>query len=143
MNIRALFSAPLSYWPFSSAKPGKNQKASQPTASREKKSKPENKAEAVQLKLYRGTSIVFAANACDAVKAIGKNRFLLADGDTPILPLAACDTSRCTCKYIHHDDRRDYDDDRRLPSAIRTELYEDSGNTNRRLKKRGRRKSDV
>ena len=143
MNIMALFAAPLSYLPFSSAKPGKNQKATQSTASRLKKSKPEKKTDPVQLKPYRGTSIVFTENACDAVKAIGKNRFLLADGDTPILPLAACDASRCTCKYMHYDDRRDYDDDRRLTATIRTDLYEDSGNANRRLEKRGRRKSDI
>jgi hypothetical protein len=86
--------------------------------------------------------MVFDECACDAVKAIGKQRFLRASGDTPTLPLPTCDASKCNCKYMHHDDRRDDNDDRRLAAALRTELYEDSGNANRRANKRGRRKAD-
>ena len=142
MKFLALLTAPLSYLPFSTSTPGKTENAKTQAVSRVKKSKPEKKANSVQLRPYRGTSIVFKDCACDAVKAIGNRRFLHAEGDTPLLPLAACDASTCKCTYIHHDDRRDDDDDRRHIAALRTELYEDSGNTNRRLEKRGRRESD-
>lgn len=142
MKIMALLSTPLSYLPFSASTPGKSEKAAKANASRVKKAVSKKPKKPVQLRPYRGTSIVFEKCACDAVKEIGNKRFLVADGGTPMLPLPACDASRCNCKYMHHDDRRDYDDDRRLSAALKTELYEDTGNENRRTKKRGRRKSD-
>jgi hypothetical protein len=43
---------------------------------------------------------------------------------------------------MHHDDRRDDEHDRRLTATLRTDLYEDSGNENRRSTGRGRRKTD-
>ncbi len=91
---------------------------------------------------YRATSIVFDDAACDAVKALGGKRFLDRDRDVPRLPLKDCSNSQCTCKYAHHDDRRDSSEDRRHPSALKSELYERGSDPNRREKKRGRRKSD-
>ena len=91
---------------------------------------------------YRATSIVFEDAACEAVKALGKKRFLDRDRDVPRLPLKDCSNSQCTCKYAHHDDRRDSSEDRRHPSALKSELYERGPEPNRREKKRGRRKSD-
>lgn len=142
MKIKALFTAPLSYLPFSTPTKGKSDKGVSSKSAASKPSKAAKSPRPVQLKPYRGTSIVVGEDACDAVKAIGTRRFLLADGDTPMLPLAACDASRCTCKYRHHDDRRDHDDDRRFSATLKTDLYEDSGNENRRAAKRGRRKTD-
>ena len=142
MKIMSLLTAPLAYLPFSSATPSKADTVAKPNPTRAKKSRSSRADKPADLKPFRGTSIVFDDCACDAVKAIGKSRFLLSEGNTPMLPLPACDASRCNCKYMHHDDRRDYDDDRRLSAALRTDLYEDTGNTDRRSKKRGRRASD-
>tara|TARA_R110002072_G_scaffold85210_15_gene192833 strand:+ start:6000 stop:6575 length:576 start_codon:yes stop_codon:yes gene_type:complete len=142
MKFKALLTAPLSYLAFSTPATGKSDKAATQKSAAPKKSRTAKAPRPAQLKPYRGTSIVVGDDACDAVKAIGTRRFLLADGDTPMLPLAACDASRCTCTYMHHDDRRDDDDDRRLTAALSTDLYEDSGNENRRSAKRGRRKTD-
>jgi hypothetical protein len=91
---------------------------------------------------YRATSIVFDDAACNAVKALGRKRFLDRDRDVPKLPLKDCGSSQCTCKYAHHDDRRDSSEDRRHPSGLKAELYERGSDPNRRQKKRGRRKSD-
>lgn len=91
---------------------------------------------------FRATSIVFEPSACEAVKAIGNKRFLDRDRDVPSLPLSDCTVTNCNCKYAHHDDRRETSEDRRHPSALQSELYESSGKSNRRAKKRGRRKSD-
>ena len=91
---------------------------------------------------YKSTSIVFADTACDAVKAIGSRHFLDADRNVPKLPLADCTVSGCTCKYAHHDDRREISEDRRHPSGLQAELYDRGGAVNRREKRRGRRKSD-
>ncbi len=91
---------------------------------------------------YRATSITFDSSACDAVRALGKKRFLDRDRDVPGLPLAACDKSQCSCKYAHHDDRRDASEDRRHPASLKSQLYERGEAPNKREKKRGRRKTD-
>ena len=91
---------------------------------------------------YRATSIAFDDAACEAVKALGNKRFLDRDRDVPRLPLADCSKSQCSCKYAHHDDRRDSSEDRRHPSGLKAELYERGSEPNKREKKRGRRKSD-
>jgi len=91
---------------------------------------------------YRCTSIVAGDGACGAVKAIGNKRFLQVDRQVPTLPLPACDVAQCNCRYAHHEDRRESQEDRRHPAALQTELYDKSGNENRRGRRRGRRKND-
>lgn len=91
---------------------------------------------------YRATSIVHGVNACNMVQAIGSKRFLDVEKGTPRLPLPDCDAARCDCKYAYHDDRREDHEDRRQPSALQSQLYDKTGNSNRRTKKRGRRKTD-
>ncbi len=91
---------------------------------------------------YRCTSIVPGDGACGAVEAIGNRRFLQVERKVPTLPLPDCDVAQCNCKYAHHEDRRDSQEDRRHPAALQTELYDKSGNQNRRGRKRGRRKND-
>ncbi|CAA0094301.1 Uncharacterised protein [Halioglobus japonicus] len=142
MKFSALFKAPLNYLPFSASTPEKSANTAKKNSPPVKKSSPMRAAKPVQLKPYRGISIVYEDCACDAVKAIENKRFLISDGDAPMLPLPACDASRCSCKYKHYDDRREYDDDRRHSAALQTQLYEDTGNNDRREKKRGRRKTD-
>ncbi len=91
---------------------------------------------------WRGTSIVHDDTACDAVKNISGKRFLDTDRVTPAIPLPGCDAAQCNCRYERHEDRRDTADDRRAPNALQSNLYADSGKANRRLRKRGRRKTD-
>lgn len=109
-------------------------RAQKPGSSRQGTSKPINQ--------YRATSIISGQNCCAAVEAIGKKRFLVEDRDIPQLPLAECDADKCACKYRHHDDRRDTNEERRTISGLRTQLHEHSGGAERR-EKRGRRKSDL
>ena len=101
-------------------------------------------ATVVKVNPYRAVSINFENCACDAVRAIGKKRFLVSEGNAPMLPLPDCDAASCSCRYEHHEDRRDYESgDRRHYSALKTNQYEADGSANRRKKKRGRRKTDV
>jgi hypothetical protein len=42
--------------------------------------------------------------ACRAAQECAGKRFLATEA--PALPLAGCDAAGCTCRYVHHDDRR-------------------------------------
>lgn len=117
-----------------SRKPVKNKSGSE-------KSKASRKIAAKLRNPYRAVSIISGENPCAAVKAIGRQRFLVENGDTPQLPLAACDAKKCACKYGHHESRRDARGDRRSISGLKTQLHAQSGEAERR-EKRGRRKSD-
>lgn len=101
-------------------------------------------AELTELKPYRAVAIEAGDCACAAVEDVAGKRFLVSSGEVPALPVAGCDAARCTCKYLHQDDRRDGDaGDRRQWSSLRTDLFNvETANRNRRTKKRGRRKSD-
>ena len=89
---------------------------------------------------YRAVSIAFGGGACDAVQSIGSKRFLV--GETPRVPLPACTAATCSCKYKHHDDRRDSDAERRHPAGMTTQMYSTDGKAERREKEVGRRESD-
>ena len=89
---------------------------------------------------YRAVSIAFGAEACEAVQSIGSKRFLV--GETPRVPLPACTASTCSCKYKHHDDRRDSDAERRHPAGMTTQMYSTDGKAERREQEVGRRESD-
>lgn len=54
-------------------------------------------------------------DACDAVKRFGDKRFL--PGEAPEIPVAGCDAVTCSCRYVHHEDRRH--GDRRTPFPMR------------------------
>jgi hypothetical protein len=90
---------------------------------------------------WRATSVVHEHLACDAVKAINNKRFLDTEKKV-LLPLPDCEASICSCRYECHDDRREYNEDRRHPASLKSELYDETGETNRRYRKRGRRKLD-
>lgn len=47
--------------------------------------------------------------ACETVKRLDGNRFL--PDEAPGLPMPGCNAQTCTCRYVHHEDRRE--DDRR------------------------------
>ena len=103
--------------------------------------KPTNRSIAPRSR-WRATSIVREENSCDAVKAIAKKQFLDTERALPKLPLPECDVAVCNCKYVHSDDRRYTDEDRRTPNTLKAQLYEQTGQVNQRSRKRGRRKSD-
>lgn len=42
---------------------------------------------------------------CRAARELGERRFLA--GEAPTLPLPGCNGAACTCRYEHHDDRRE------------------------------------
>lgn len=60
---------------------------------------------------YHCVELRYGRDACDAVKRIGAKRFL--PGESPEIPVQGCDASRCSCRYVHHEDRRH--SDRRNP----------------------------
>ena len=118
------------------------QSSGQQAASEAKKSRSGQNANPSPKNPYRAISIVSRESSCAAVKAVGAKRFLVEDGDVPQLPLSDCDVVKCPCKYAHHEDRRDDEDDRRaLGSTLKTQLYKQTDDKDRR-EKRGRRASD-
>jgi hypothetical protein len=60
---------------------------------------------------YHCVELHFRRDACDAAKRVGTKRFL--PGEAPAIPMPGCDATRCTCRYVHHEDRRH--SDRRNP----------------------------
>jgi hypothetical protein len=88
---------------------------------------------------YHAVSCRSGAGKCAAVEALRDQRFLVKDA--PQLPLADCTSERCECKYLHHEDRRDNDDDRRALYGIKSDYYEYTSKQDRRVKN-GRRESD-
>lgn len=92
-------------------------------------------------KPYRATVIVPGAMACDAARELANKPYLDSDKSTPPLPLPNCTAPNCRCKYVHRDDRREEDIDRRFESGMQTEIYRTSGHPERRGS-RGRRKTD-
>jgi hypothetical protein len=54
---------------------------------------------------FHAVSVQSPLNVCEAARAFDGERFLAADA--PTLPLAGCKAAVCTCRYAHHDDRRE------------------------------------
>lgn len=55
---------------------------------------------------YHAVSIRHGTNCCQAVAALGNQRFLSVEA--PQLPVEGCTLKgRCRCRYQHHTDRRD------------------------------------
>jgi hypothetical protein len=79
-------------------------------ASRRKRHQAELAARRNTGKRYHCVEVRTATPACAAVRHFGHTRFL--SREAPILPVSGCTVpTKCTCRYIHHDDRRE--DDRR------------------------------
>jgi hypothetical protein len=142
MNFMALITARFADLPFFTPAAKKPAQAPKRNTARAKRASNADSEAQTPMGAYRCTSIVFEDSACAAVKAIGKKRFLAVDRNTPMLPLRECDQSKCNCKYLRHDDRREDNDDRRWTNTLQTALYEEGGKEDRRTKRRGRRKTD-
>jgi hypothetical protein len=89
---------------------------------------------------FPSVSIRYGRSACPAVTALAEKRFLA--NEAPSVPLEDCNSANCTCKYVHHEIRREQGDDRRTPSSLQTSLYDNSGKPERRHGGR-RRSSDA
>ena len=66
--------------------------------------KSSDKAEIKEDSPYHAVAISCGMFTCEAARAQRGVRFLAKQA--PDLPLAACDESECTCKYVHYRDRR-------------------------------------
>jgi hypothetical protein len=87
---------------------------------------------------FHAVSIAPGLRACAAARALRDRRFL--SREAPILPLKACDSTECTCRYEHHDDRRK-GHRRARDLGVSIDGYE--GDERRVKPKRGRRKADT
>ncbi len=61
---------------------------------------------------YSAVSIDCSGAECEAAKAIHGVRFL--GREAPSLPLSECSSPTCECKYSHHPDRRNGNQERRF-----------------------------
>jgi hypothetical protein len=95
---------------------------------------------AARVNRYRAISIAAGVDACPQAAGLAGRRFLV--GEVPQLPLQGCPSQSCSCRYLHHEDRRGEDAERRAPAALSTELYASAGNAERRGRRRGRRITD-
>ncbi len=88
---------------------------------------------------YAAVKIEACDFSCSAAFERSSNMFL--KRDAPRLPLEACDSqSRCSCRFVHFEDRRQYDEDRRSGSRVLQDTF--SGDDRRCPVKRGRRITD-
>ncbi len=53
---------------------------------------------------FHAVSIKFPSNACKAARDLAGRRFL--SNAAPKLPLPECDVLECSCRFMHHKDRR-------------------------------------
>jgi hypothetical protein len=53
---------------------------------------------------FRCVELRHESDACDAVRRLEEMRFL--SGKAPEIPVPGCDAAKCSCRYVHHADRR-------------------------------------
>lgn len=68
---------------------------------------------------YKSVSVVCDVDACAAARNITDKRFLTFEA--PVVPLPDCTSGLCSCKYVHHQDRRMQTIDRRALIALSSE----------------------
>ena len=81
--------------------------------------------------IYQAASINPGGCACAAVKALGDKRFLAYEA--PQMPLPGCNSAKCQCRYVRHDDRRQREE-RRAVYCLQTDLHIVAGNEEHRVK---------
>jgi hypothetical protein len=87
---------------------------------------------------YHSVSIKYSSNACGAAKEMEGRRFL--SSAAPKLPLAGCQVLDCSCRFVHHKDRR-VGKDRRSPFGP-SGFGGGTGNFERELRKGKDRRAD-
>ena len=88
---------------------------------------------------YHAVSVTCGPDACKEALALAGKRIL--SDEISHFPLPDCTSGNCQCKFVHYDDRRGAESDKRAPTALRSELYTASGRPERRTGG-GRRGSD-
>lgn len=83
-------------------------------AARQKKRKAALAAKAREERSYHCVEIRSGKTACEAVKTYVNKRFL--SDQAPLLPVEGCTAQKCSCRYLHFDDRRQHD--RRNPYGL-------------------------
>ncbi len=61
---------------------------------------------------FHAVSLQYSSAACEAAKSIEGRRFL--SSAAPRIPLPECDVPECKCRFIHHKDRRERGDRRKM-----------------------------
>lgn len=87
---------------------------------------------------FHAVTIVPGPRCCRAVKGYTDRRYLSVEA--PTLPVTGCDAHQCTCRYVHHDDRRVEDSRRAADLGIISMEGTWRGVDRRRT--RGRRSTD-
>jgi hypothetical protein len=87
---------------------------------------------------FHAVSIRHSGLACSTVIAVGERRFI-AD-KVSHFPLPNCNVPSCSCRYVHHEDRRELDE-RRIFYSLQSDHHALAEKTERRSM-RGRRRSD-
>lgn len=87
---------------------------------------------------YHAVSIKFPSNACKAAREMEGRRFLATAA--PRLPLPDCQSIECSCRFVHHEDRR-AGRDRRSPFAP-SGFAGGTGKYDEEQRKRGDRRAD-
>ncbi len=64
---------------------------------------------------YHAVSIEAGSRGCAAARGQEGKRYL--SSSAPMLPLKDCTSPTCNCRYVHHNDRRTADRDRRVNFA--------------------------
>src|ERR1700674_1462405 len=75
-----------------------------PASTRARKRPVANPAPLPKRSSWYAVSVVVDSEACDAIRALGKTRWLAADA--PRFPILGCDVLGCGCRYKHYNDRR-------------------------------------
>jgi hypothetical protein len=86
---------------------------------------------------WYAVSVVIDSEACEAVRALGKTRWLAADA--PRFPMLGCDVLYCGCRYKHYNDRRT----KAQRFSDREGLPPQHAGLERRGQTRGRRSTDI
>ena len=76
-----------------------------------KRSKVKPVVRAASRRSFHSVEVRRGDSACEAVRQLEGVRYL--SDKAPLLPVPGCSAQKCTCQYVHYDDRRD--DDRRNP----------------------------
>jgi len=93
----------IAVWLFLRKRQATNSEEARPTARSNRANSP-----------YHAVSIKFPSNACKAAREMEGRRFL--STAAPRLPLPNCQSLECSCRFVHHKDRR-AGRDRRSPFA--------------------------
>jgi hypothetical protein len=86
---------------------------------------------------FHAVSLEYSSDACEAARSMEGRRFL--SSAAPRIPLPECDVPACKCRFIHHKDRREGGDRRKM---YRKTGIGDTGAYEKEKRYRGDRRND-